>query len=129
VDGAGLATIPLFAELSSEKRGELAEVCSDVDVPAGETLVREGDFGFAMFVIREGTAEVMQGGNVIRTLNAGDVFGEIAILSSGRRTATVVAKTPMRLTTVMNRDIWRLERESPEIAESLRETIARCLER
>jgi len=70
-------------------------------------------------MVRDGTA--------IRTLSSGDVFGEIAVLSGGRRTASVVARTPMRLVAVMNRDLWRLEQESPELATSLRATIADCL--
>jgi CRP-like cAMP-binding protein len=60
---------------------------------------------------------------MIRTL----VLGEIAVLSGGRRTATVVATSPMRLT-VMNRDVWRLERDVPDVGAALRATIARCLE-
>ena len=47
---------------------------------------------------------------MIRTLGSGYVFGEIAVVSGGRRTATVVATAPLRLITVMNRDVWRLER-------------------
>ncbi len=63
---------------------------------AGATLLTEGDFGFAMFAITAGTAEVLQNGVVMRSLGPGDVFGEIAVLSGGRRTATVVASTPMQ---------------------------------
>jgi CRP-like cAMP-binding protein len=127
VDGAGLSTIPLFAELPAEKRDEVASVCSDLEVEAGTTLIQEGDFGYATFVVGEGTAEVIRDGVVIRTLGVGEVFGEIAVLSGGRRTATVVAKTPMRLITVMNRDVWRLERDVPDVGASLRATIADCL--
>ncbi len=82
-----------------------------------------------MFVVSEGTADVIKDGEVIRTLGPGDVFGEIAVLSGGRRTATVVATTSMRLITVMNRDVWRLERDLPEVGASLRATIADCLGR
>jgi CRP-like cAMP-binding protein len=128
VDSSGLATIPLFADLPAEDRDRVARVCADLEVGAGETLVTEGDFGYAMFAIAEGTAEVRRDETVLRTLGPGDVFGEIAVLSGGRRTATVVATTPMRLLTVMNRDVWRLEREVPDVGAALRATIARCLE-
>jgi len=128
VNSAGLATIPLFADMPEEERGRVAEVCNDLEVGAGETLVTEGDFGYAMFAIADGTAKVVRNETVIRTLGPGDVFGEVAILSGGRRTATVVATTPMRLITVMNRDVWRLERHVPDVGAALRATIARCLE-
>lgn len=128
MDSAGLVTIPLFADMPEEERDRVAEVCADIEVEAGETLVTEGDFGYAMFAIAEGTAKVIRNGSVLRTLGPGDVFGEIAVLSGGRRTATVVAATSMRLITVMNRDIWRLEREVPDVGAALRATIARCLE-
>jgi len=129
VERAVLETIPLFSELEEARRDELADVCSEVEVDAGTTVVHEGDFGYAMFAIVSGDADVVHGAAVIRTLSAGDVFGEIAVLSGGRRTASVVARTPMRLVAVMNRDLWKLEEEAPEVATSLRATIADCLDR
>ena len=82
-----------------------------------------------MFAILEGTAEVSRDGKPVRTLGAGDVFGEIAILSGGRRTATVVATSPMKLITIMNRDVWHLEENDARVGAALRETIADCLSR
>ena len=114
--------------MPAEERGRVAQVCNELEVDAGETLVIEGDFGYAMFAIVDGTAEVVRDGTVLRTLGPGDVFGEIAVLSGGRRTATVVATAPMRLITVMNRDVWRLEREVPDVGVAIRATIARWLE-
>ena len=65
---------------------------------------------------------------MLRTLGPGDVFGEIAVLSGGRRTATVIAQTPMQLVTVLNRDVWRLEREAPDVGAALRARIDEHLE-
>jgi CRP-like cAMP-binding protein len=126
--GAALDAIPLFAALAAEERERFAQVCSELEVDAGDTLVQEGDFGYAMFAITSGRAAVLVNDVEVRSLGPGDVFGEIAVLAGGRRTATVVAQTAMRLITVMNRDVWRLERDAPEIASSLRATIADCLE-
>ena len=125
--GADLEAIRLFAELPAEQREQLAGVCSEIEVEAGSTLVQEGDFGYVMFAILEGDADVNRQGELVNRLGPGDVFGERAILLGGRRHATVVAKTPMRLITVMNRDVWRLEREHPNVAESLRNIIAGVL--
>jgi CRP-like cAMP-binding protein len=129
VNAAALASISIFADLDDADRGRLAQLCSDVQVEAETTLVQEGDFGYAMFAIVSGTAEVTRDGEMIRTLGPGDVFGEIAVLSGGRRTATVTATTPMDLITILNRDVWRLEREQPEIGAALRQTIEDCLAR
>ena len=86
--------------------------------------MREGDFGHAVFAITSGTADVVHDGTVVNTLGPGDHFGEIAVLSGGRRSASVVATSPLTLVTVFNREIWRLEREAPELAATLRDAIA-----
>jgi CRP-like cAMP-binding protein len=124
VNAAELVSIPLFAELTLDQRESVARLCEEIDIAAGDTLLREGDFGYAMFAITSGKAEVVQNGAVIRTLGPGDVFGEIAVLASGRRTASVVAITPMKLITVLNRDVWRLERDIPEVGTMLRSKVA-----
>jgi CRP-like cAMP-binding protein len=123
VDAAELVAIPLFAGMTLDQRASIAQVCEELAVEEGATLVEEGDFGFAAFAITSGTADVVHDGTVLRSLGPGDVFGEIAVLSGGRRTATVVATSQMKLVTVLNRDMWRLEREHPDVAAALRATI------
>jgi len=127
VDAAVVAQIPLFAELTVDQRSRIAGICNELEIEEGATLLREGDFGYSMFAITAGTADVLQDGVVIRTLGPGDVFGEIAVLSSGRRTATVVATSQLRLVTVFNRDLWKLEHSAPEVVAALRETITKRL--
>ena len=127
VDAARLETIPLFAGLTLDQRSTVAEACAELTVDAGTSLVREGDFGHGAFAIVSGTADVVHDDVVLRSLGPGDMFGEIAVLSGGRRTASVVATTDMTLISVLNRDLWRLERDCPEIADALRVTIAERL--
>jgi len=128
MEAAQLESIPLFAGLTLDQRATVAEACAQITVEAGTTLVKEGDFGHGAFAITKGSAEVVHDGEVLRTLESGDMFGEIAVLSGGRRTATVVATTEMTLVTVLNRELWRIERECPEIADALRATIAERLD-
>jgi len=122
-----LETIPLFAGLTLDQRSTVAEACAELTVDAGTSLVREGDFGHGAFAIVSGTADVVHDDVVLRSLGPGDMFGEIAVLSGGRRTASVVATTDMTLISVLNRDLWRIERDCPEIADALRVTIAERL--
>jgi cAMP-dependent protein kinase regulator/CRP/FNR family cyclic AMP-dependent transcriptional regulator/cGMP-dependent protein kinase 2 len=124
VDAIRIAGIPLFAGLTLDQVEEIAGACNELRIEPGGTLLQEGDFGYSMFAIAAGTAEVVKDGKVLRTLGPGDVFGEIAVLSSGRRTATVVATSPMEVVTILNRDVWRIERELPEIGAALRAQIA-----
>ena len=83
---------------------------------SGTALTKEGDFGHGFFAIEEGEADVLRDDAVVATLGTGDVFGEIAIVASGRRTASVVAKTPMKLITLFKQDLWRIEKQSPALA-------------
>jgi hypothetical protein len=62
-----------------------------VRVAAGEVIMLEGDEGDAAYIIERGRCEVTKAGAVIRTMGVGEVFGEMAVLSPGRRTATVTA--------------------------------------
>jgi CRP/FNR family transcriptional regulator, cyclic AMP receptor protein len=106
-----------------EELERVAGACEELEIAEGTTLVREGDFGHAVFAITSGTADVVHEGAVVNTLRPGDWFGEIAVMSGGRRSASVVATSPLRLVTIFNREVWRLEREAPEIAAALRATI------
>jgi CRP-like cAMP-binding protein len=124
VDSARIAQISVFADLDDEQRQHIAQVAGELDVDAGTTIAHEGDFGYAMFAIESGTADVRHEGAVVRRLGPGDVFGEIAVLSSGRRTADVVATSDMRLITIFNRDLWQLEQDAIELVVALRTTIA-----
>jgi CRP-like cAMP-binding protein len=68
-----------------------------LDLPAGTTLCREGEPGLEAFLLLDGEASVLVGGNVV-TLGAGDIVGELAALDATRtRNATVVAATDLRL--------------------------------
>ena len=128
MEAAHLESIPLFAGLTLDQRATVAQACEEITVASGTTLVEEGDFGHGAFAITDGSAQVVHDGEVLRTLGPGDMFGEIAVLSGGRRTATVVATSDMTLVTLLNREMWRIERECPEIADALRATIAERLD-
>lgn len=124
MDPSRLAAVPLFAALSGDDLAGLAGVAVEVEAADGQSLVTQREFGHALFVIESGTAEVRANGSLLRTLGPGDVFGEIAVLSSGWRTASVAATSPMRLIGLFKRDVWALEQHAPETVERLRELLA-----
>ena len=124
-----IRNISLFAELDDSGVAVVAGLAAELEVDAGAVLAAQGDFGHAFFAVEEGSADVLCGDERISGLVAGDVFGEIALLSSGRRTASVVAVTPMRLITLFKRDLWQIEEQYPVLAEELRATVKERLDR
>jgi CRP-like cAMP-binding protein len=129
VDALVVQEIPVFSGFDEDKCKRIAGACCELEVEAGRTLTEQGDFGYAMFAVLEGTADVSRDGTRIRSIGPGDVFGEIAVFFGGQRTATVVATSPMRLVMLFNRELVRLDREVPELADELRRVIAERLER
>ncbi len=124
METARLAAIPLFSGLEDEDLAAIASAASEVEADEGQSVATEGDFGHALYAVESGTAEVTSDGMKLGTLGPGDVFGEIAVLASGRRTATVVATSPMRLIALFKPQVWALERKAPVAAERLRSLIA-----
>jgi CRP-like cAMP-binding protein len=124
VDAGEIQAITVFADLDERARVCVAGACRELEVEAGTTLTQEGEFGYAMFAVISGMADVFKDGERLRTLGPGDVFGEIAVFFGGRRTATVVAKTPMKLVMLFNGELARLDREVPQVADVLRSTVA-----
>jgi CRP-like cAMP-binding protein len=98
-----LRGVGMFAPLPVIRLEELARRVAHVAVPAGATIIREGEPGDRFYVIASGSVEVSERGRFRRTEVVGDCFGEIALLREVPRTATVVALSDV--------DLLALERE------------------
>lgn len=95
---ASLRAIPLFEALSDKELAEIDRLVDEIEVPAGETLIREGSSGaHESFVVVSGEADVLIGGKVVAALGPGAFFGEMALIDHRPRSATIIAKTDMRL--------------------------------
>jgi cAMP-dependent protein kinase regulator/CRP/FNR family cyclic AMP-dependent transcriptional regulator/cGMP-dependent protein kinase 2 len=116
MDPEHLKSIPLFSTLSDKALDTVAVFASETSVSAGKRLVHEGDYSYDLIVIESGTADVIKEGEVIASLGPGDVFGEMGMLTGGKRTADVVATSSMRLITLSK---WDLKRISGEITGQL----------
>jgi CRP-like cAMP-binding protein len=109
--------VPLFATASKAELAEIAGIADEVDLPAGRTLISEGDTGREFFVLIEGTADVSQGGKTIgKMMGPGDFFGEIALVSKAPRTATITTTSPVRALVITDRAFRQLLEHSPKIA-------------
>ena len=120
---AHLTEVPFFSSLSKREIQEIARATDEIDVKQGEVLAREGDVGQEFFVIIEGSAEVVRGGERIAELGKGDFFGEMALVGDEPRMATVSATAPMRVA-VMSRSAFRsFDRMMPAVHTRIVEAI------
>jgi CRP/FNR family transcriptional regulator, cyclic AMP receptor protein len=123
VDPADLRSIPLFDSLHKRELDRVARWTDDLDVEAGRHLVDQGAFAYEFFVIIDGQAEVLRDGAHVADLGPGDFFGEMALVETDRRTASVVARTRMRVAVMLGRDFREMEDEMPHVAKRITEAI------
>lgn len=122
-----LRYVQLFQDLSM---AELVRVHSGFRVvirEAGQAVVTQGETGDSLFVIVAGTVAVTRDGGHLAELRAGAHFGEIALLNSRPRTATVTATTPARLLELSRDQFSELVRNSPELATNFLWKLAQSL--
>lgn len=129
MDPKRLKDVSLFQGLSRKDLQHLGRWTDEVDIPEGKRLAEQGTFAYEFFVIEDGSADVIQDGERITTLGAGDFFGEIGLLESEHRTATVVATSPMRLIVMTGRDFSAMRSEMPHVAEEIQKKIEERLAR
>jgi len=120
VDSSRLRSFELFAGLSDDELERIASLAEERAAAAGDTVVTQDEYGYALYLVEDGAAAVEQDGEYVGTLGRGDVFGEVGLLVTGRRTASVVASTPLKLLALFDSDYRRLERELPELARRVR---------
>ena len=116
-----LANITMFEHLNEDDRVALAAVVDELKVPEGHTLFQAGDPGDSLFIVRVGAIELFikdTAGQkiVLTTAETGDMFGELAMLDSGSRTATALALTECEVLVLDRDDLVLLFQRKPEAA-------------
>jgi voltage-gated potassium channel len=121
------AAIPLFANVPRKRIEALVTATDELQVKAGRTIVRQGQFGRELYVIVEGKASVTQNGRKLTDLGPGDFFGEMALLSRAPRSATVTVETDSRLLVLGPQRFRTIMEEQPEIARAVMSAMAERL--
>jgi len=124
VDVKVLKSIPLFADLGRKNLKLLARHADEVRVEVGFELTKEGRNAYEFFVILEGTATVHEGGDEVRTMGPYEFFGEIGLLGDHKRTAKVIAATPMRLMVMFGPEFSGVADQMPEVHDEVRRILA-----
>jgi hypothetical protein len=100
-----LRSLPHFGPLPTQQLERLAVAAARVRTPAGTEVVRQGELGQDFYVLAQGEADVLIDGRRVNHLSAGTAFGEIAVLRSTPRSATVVTTTPAELYRIHGRTL------------------------
>jgi uncharacterized membrane protein len=116
-----LSNITMFELLNESDRIALAAVIDELTVPAGHTLFQAGDPGDSLFIVRSGDIELFikdTAGQkiVLTTAGPGDMFGELAMLDTGPRTATALALAESEVLVLDRDDLVLLFQRQPEAA-------------
>jgi CRP-like cAMP-binding protein len=119
-----IAGVPLFSRLSKGELARIAQLADEVDLPPGKTLTTEGSRGREFFVLLEGSADVQRDGRRIATMQGGDFFGEIALVTDVPRTATVTTTSTAHALVITDRAFRELLRQSPAIQGKVLEAVA-----
>jgi CRP/FNR family transcriptional regulator, cyclic AMP receptor protein len=122
---SALKRAPLFEGLSRKELTHLARVSEDLEIPAGTALCKEGEIGHEFFVIVEGKVEITRNGKRVATRGGGEFVGEIALLEQTPRTATVTAKSPLRVFVLTDKHFRDLVKESPAVERKVMRALAR----
>lgn len=118
-----LAAVPMLRGCSEGELERLAPLFDELDLRAGDVLMREGRSGSETFIILAGQVSVTSGGEQVAVLGPGDVVGELAVLTRGRRSATVTCDTPARAVVLSPRAFQALIAE-PSIGGRVARTLA-----
>ncbi len=119
-----LRNAPLVAELDERELEQLARQMHERRFPEGADVTSEGAGGAGFFVIADGNADVSVGGEQRASLGPGDFFGEIALIDTGVRSASITATTDLLCYGLTPWEFRPFVEEHPKVAWALLQTLA-----
>jgi CRP/FNR family transcriptional regulator, cyclic AMP receptor protein len=120
MDENRLKAIPLFSHLSQDEAHRLAAFATETSLADGQILMKQGDYSTELIAIEEGTADVLRDGEKIASLGAGDLIGEMGLLTREPRNADVIATSPMRVIKLTH---WEIRRMSADTISRIEEIV------
>ncbi len=115
-----LRGIPLFSDLSAGDLERLAMIAEEQGYDDGEAIAHEGELGDAMHIVTEGVIRVVTGSDgderLLARRTTGEVVGEMSIITSNPRIASLIAEGPVRTIRIGHREFESMVRERPDLA-------------
>lgn len=114
-----LREVALFRHCTPKELTRLAGITDHAVLETGQVLCRQGEVATAAYVIDDGEANVKVGNQVISAVGAGGIVGEMGLLDYRPRSATVVARTPMKVYVIDARRFESVLEDTPTLARNL----------
>lgn len=122
-----LARVPLFARCTPEEVANVTGAALVKEFSANQLIVTQGTPGTAFYIILEGSVGVARDGVAIGTLGPGEFFGEMSLLDSAPRSATIRAAEPTRCMMLSSWDFRAALERHPTVAIKLLEVLTQRL--
>lgn len=121
----------LFKYLSLDELSMLADIFSEEEYVAGEPIIQEGELGDSLFIIKSGTVQVIKDTESkpikIVKLGAGELFGEMALIEDGPRSASIQCIEDTELLCITRRDFAGMFNDYPNISLKILLSLCRIL--
>jgi serine/threonine protein phosphatase PrpC len=114
-----LANMPLFSKLQERELLRIMQVADVLTFEPGEEVMREGDRGDELFIVVDGSFQILRGEQVLSEVGPGEHFGEMALIRSSPRSATVRAIEKSELIAIRRTDFFAILRKEYELATKL----------
>jgi len=127
-----VAKIPFFYDVTGEDLDKLAKILTHQKFTNDQIIFKEGDEQTGMFFILEGDVQILKKNNkgkqeLLTVLCAPQIFGEMALIDRGRRSASVIAQTEILTAELTREDFENFMREEPDLAVHIIRKIAHTL--
>lgn len=122
-----LKSVSLFSSIPVEKLAKIAQIAELTRLPAGESVMRAGEFGDSLYIVADGTLRVHKDGQNLAMLKRGDCVGEMALLDHSPRSANVTVETDTTLLRIGREDFNEVTAANPEIMQAIVRLLVRRL--
>ncbi|MCA9671817.1 MAG: cyclic nucleotide-binding domain-containing protein [Myxococcales bacterium] len=124
-----LERVSIFEQIPHESLVGVAALVTERRVAPHERIIDKGEVGDSLYVIADGKVQVLDGDRVLRDYTTYEFFGELSLLDSEPRSASVVAVDPTQLLRLGQDDFYALMSERPEIARAINRALCGMIRR
>lgn len=122
-----LKGVELFTEIPGQELARVAQVSEELELAEGAEVMREGELGDSLYLVLEGQVRVTKGGREVAVLGPRECVGELALLDSEPRSATVYTVGPTRLLKLEREAFYELMNDHLEITRGVIKVLTRRL--